>query len=619
MISQPSPIERPSSAGGIAPSPDRRTDSPPLAWLALLSGLAVLLNGWPVPLYYGVHLLLGSVPPILALLLWRTRWAVPMAVLASLRTVTLWGHPWAVVIFSLEMIWLTLAMRRCNGPPSHDGNGRVVLFSIAYWLLLGCPLVLLFYGAVMGIDPANLAVVTVKQAFNGVFNTVLAFGGLILIQALRSGHNHGPGVSLRGVIMALALLAITLPTLLISLAAGHQLEIAVQRGALDGLRTVNLALSRAATGAGETQQLMGQLGEAMAYRRIEANGRVMSSDPDLFRRLDSDFIDGGRSNVHDQDLAILIPRGPGPTLRKWVNGYWSYNRQYGSRATGGTYLVQVVEPARTVVMRLQQQSAALLAVTSAVVVLGAVLSLMVGRRFERECLQVIRPLGGSGGDPLQPLELSAVVELRQVAQLINHRIQQVSRLSNSLRQANDTLRRSRGELKSLLRCDPLTGCGNQEALNQRLQEEVDRCGRSGEPLSCLTIELGDLADIQRQYGRAAVDALLQGLAAAARKRLRRTDHLYRPERQRFVVLAIGCPLAQAQRLGVQLREAMAEVHLIPAPGAIPGGTDLTLRAGLRLGISSLNARHDSGEGLLERSLASLEPIEATGTVAPPST
>jgi len=68
-----------------------------LPWLALLTGLGVLLNAWPVPLYYGIHLLLGSVPPILALLLWRTWWAVPMGLLAALQTWSLWGHPWAVL------------------------------------------------------------------------------------------------------------------------------------------------------------------------------------------------------------------------------------------------------------------------------------------------------------------------------------------------------------------------------------------------------------------------------------------------------------------------------------------------------------------------------------------
>ena len=215
-----------------------RQPGPPPAWLALLAGLGVLLNAWPLPLFYGVHLLLGSVPATLALLLWRTWWAVPLGLMAGLQTWPLWGHPWAVLIFTLEMAWLTLALRRFNGPAGKDGNGRVVLFSMAYWLVLGAPLVLLFYGVVLGLDPTNVQIAAVKQAFNGVLNTVLAFAGLIVVRGLLTARKRSPGVSLRGVIMALALLTILMPSLLISLAAGHQLEIAVQRGALDGLATV---------------------------------------------------------------------------------------------------------------------------------------------------------------------------------------------------------------------------------------------------------------------------------------------------------------------------------------------------------------------------------------------
>lgn len=80
--------------------------------LALLSGLAVLLNALPVPLFYGIHVMLGSVPAIFALLLWPRWWGVAIGVLASLQTWSLWGHPWAVVIFTLEVLWLWLWLRR---------------------------------------------------------------------------------------------------------------------------------------------------------------------------------------------------------------------------------------------------------------------------------------------------------------------------------------------------------------------------------------------------------------------------------------------------------------------------------------------------------------------------
>lgn len=577
--------------------------------MALLAGLGLLLNVWPVPLYYGIQLVLGSVPPILALLLWRTWWAVPMGMLPALQTWKLWGHPWAAVIFSLEMVWLTLAVRRFTAPGQED-NGRVVLFSMAYWLVLGAPLVLLFYGVVLGLDPTNVQIAAVKQAFNGVLNTVLAFAGLIVVRGLLTAGKRSPGVSLRGVIMALALLTILMPSLLISLAAGHQLEIAVQRGALDGLKTMNLLFSQVNARDQNTQLLMKQLGEGLVYRRIEANGTVLSSDPALFQRLDADFHDGGRDNVHEPELAILIPRAKGPTLRKWVKGYWSYSSQYRNTAGGGTSLVEVVEPARPVVIRLQQQSAILLAGAFAVVLLGALASLWLGRRFERDFQQVLIALEEDNAQ-LRPLRLSAVKELRNLTLLINHRLQQVNSLGARLRQANAKLRSSRAELKMLLRCDPLTGCGTREALENRLQEEVDRCGRSGEALSCLVLDVDHLAAINRDHGRRAGDALLQGLTLALRKRLRIADHLFRLQSDCFVVLAIGCPEQAAFELGQQLQTAIASLYITPE-SATGGAGDKKLRISCSMGISCFQPDHDSSDTLLERAQEALATARSRG-------
>jgi diguanylate cyclase (GGDEF)-like protein len=570
--------------------------------LALLSGLAVLLNSLPVPLYFGVQVLLGSVPPILALLLWRTWWAVPMAFLASLQTWAPWGHPWAVVIFTLEMVWLTVAMRRFNGLARNDGNGRVVLFSLAYWLLLGAPLVFLFYGLVLGIDGANVLVVAVKQSFNGVFNTGLAFAALIVIRVVQARRGQGPGLSLRGVIVALALLAITVPTLVISQLAGQQLELAVQEGVLDGLRTVNLAVVRAGVQDPTPALLMRELRNDLAYRRLEPDGQSSSSDPVLFQRLDDAFQDSGRTHVRKGDLALLIPRGNLPPLRKWVNGYWSYSTQV-NRGTGETALVQVVAPARAIVTRMQDQSTWLLATSMSVMALGALIGYWLGGLFDREFQRVIAPLQLQQDAAAMPsLQLSPVLELRNLALLINHRIRQVNRLALQLRQANATLRQSRNDLQQHLNIDPITGCGNRQALQARLKEEFHRCRRSGEPLSCLCLRVDNLVAINRTFGPQVGNTLLQGLTQAARPRLRITDHLFRCG-DAFLVVAIGCPAGHARDLAQSLKNAMEGIYLASSG---PGGPTQELRTRLSFGISSLDADAAGADDLPARARQDLE-------------
>ncbi len=599
--------------GNPAGSPTR---SSTLALLALLSGLAVLLNALPIPLFYGIHVLLGSVPAVYALLLWPRWWGVAIGLLASLQTWPLWGHPWAVVIFTLELVWLWLGLRRPQAGGDPRSNGQVMLLAIGYWLLVGAPLVFAFYGLVMRIDPANVLVVAVKQSFNGVLNTELAFAALVITRALQARHNAGPGLSLRGVIIALALLALTLPTLAISITAGRQLQRAVEQGVLDGLKTISLAVSRVGPDQRTHQLLVEQLANDLAYRRLTTDNRAASTDSALFVRLDGMFGDSGRSQVTNRDLALLIPRGKGPALRKWVNGYWSYSSQY--QHPGGTELVQVVEPAREAVTRMQEQSSQLLAVSLAVVVLGALLSAFVGRRFEREFALVLdpRPCPPQGGDPeepgdsslVPPLRLSPVSELRTLAGQMNQRILEANQLSQALQESNASLQRSQLELERLLTTDPLTGCGNRKALEHRLLEEWHRTRRSGEPLSCLCIALDGVDLAYLEFGAQAGDALLRAAGLALRERLRITDHLFRSSERQFMVIATGCNATDAQNLGRSLIAAICGVWIRPRGDRAGDGPscDLTNRqdpellAMPRVGIASLDPRQDSAESLMQR-------------------
>ena len=153
--SAPPQPSRPPLGSGWASAPGRRVA------VVVLTALAVLGNVCPLPLFFGIHLLLGSTAAVLALLLWRGWTGLAMAVLASLYTWKLWGHPWAIVIFTGELLWLSLAINRWNGPRSNDSNGQIILWDIAYWALIGVPLVLLFYGGILRIDQANVAVVAV--------------------------------------------------------------------------------------------------------------------------------------------------------------------------------------------------------------------------------------------------------------------------------------------------------------------------------------------------------------------------------------------------------------------------------------------------------------------------
>ena len=85
------------------------------AVIAVASGL--VLNLVPLPLFFGVDFLLGSV---ITLVFARVAGLVPVMVVAALisaPTLALWGHPWAIAIFTAEAAFVALAQARYR---SHD-------------------------------------------------------------------------------------------------------------------------------------------------------------------------------------------------------------------------------------------------------------------------------------------------------------------------------------------------------------------------------------------------------------------------------------------------------------------------------------------------------------------
>ena len=556
--------------------------------LALLTGVAVLLNLQPLPLFYGIQVLLGSTLPVLALLLWRTGWSVAMAAVASLVTWKLWGHPWAIVIFTAEMAWLALGLERLSQRGAEAETGSVIPLSISFWLLLGAPMVALFYGLILKIDATNITVTALKQSFNGILNTTIGFVIYISICGLQSRRGKGHGISLRGIIVGLVLMTTTVPTLILTMTSGYQLELAVQQAELDTLKSVSQAVA--------TAKPWGQGVEGtIAYRRIEANGSSISSDPALFARLDTGFTDGGRAHVHPRELSVLISKQPMPTLKKWVNGYWSYSQLHNAPGEDAA-LIQVVQPAVTLVKRMQDQSSYLLSVVLAMLVLGTLASMALGRQFDRELNGMLQPLLANP-DGINNLAPSLISELRTMVRLINQRIQQVRQLTSDLQETNNALRRSHDELEQLNTKDVLTGCGNRNALFQRLNEECLRCRRTGEPLSCITLDVDGLTAINDRFGHEMGDLVLKRVASTVRLRLRITDHFFRSGGDEFVVIATNCNASAAGEMASELQILVRQLVISAPQGRVP--------TSIAVGTSSLEGDDVKPDVLLARSDAAM--------------
>jgi len=122
-------------------------------------------NYFKLSFFHGIDFLFGSIASLIVARLYGVTWAVLCAFLASLHTILIWEHPYAVVIFTLETLFVGWWWRKTN---------NILLLDTIYWGIIGMPLVWLFYGAVMKITVVSVWIIALKQSVNGIFNALIA-------------------------------------------------------------------------------------------------------------------------------------------------------------------------------------------------------------------------------------------------------------------------------------------------------------------------------------------------------------------------------------------------------------------------------------------------------------
>ena len=105
-----------------------------------------------------------------------------------------------------------------------------------------------------------------------------------------------------------------------------------------------------------------------------------------------------------------------------------------------------------------------------------------------------------------------------------------------IKAAQEALRLSKLELERLSITDSLTGLFNRRYFQYRLDQEVERSKRHGDPLSLLLLDLDHFKDVNDRYGHAVGDAVLRTTAELLKGELRRLDVCTRWGGEEFAVI-----------------------------------------------------------------------------------
>ena len=193
---------------------DQSRQSPAKALLfALLAGtLALALNWTPVTLPGGIHLLAGTF-----LVLFTAKcygpWAGSLAgALAVAHTIHLWGHPYGLVLLTLEGFAV--------GWFSHRRHWPALFVDLAFWGLFGLPVLLLLWWLELTPQSVSGWALDIEQPLNGMLAVLFA---RLLIRLLERPANSRiiPPRLLRFELLEVFALISTLPIICLSMVDGR--------------------------------------------------------------------------------------------------------------------------------------------------------------------------------------------------------------------------------------------------------------------------------------------------------------------------------------------------------------------------------------------------------------
>jgi diguanylate cyclase len=201
--------------------------------------------------------------------------------------------------------------------------------------------------------------------------------------------------------------------------------------------------------------------------------------------------------------------------------------------------------------------------------------------------------------------VEAADDLQQIRGLVRSRLDSIDRhlqefrqresaLTAEMRSRNDQMRVRITELEGRARSlqsqlqdeqrlsmiDQLTKVPNRLAYDKRIEEELERCRRFGNPACIAVMDVDHFKRINDTYGHRAGDRVLRAVADCLSGRIRRTDFVARYGGEEFVMILEGTRIDDAMRVVDDMRNAIAGIGFhfrgTPVSITISGGVTVLL-------------------------------------------
>ncbi|MDH5300794.1 MAG: ATP-binding protein [Gammaproteobacteria bacterium] len=354
--------------------------------IALISLLAYAGNLLSLPLLFGVDFLFGSIITLVALRYFGIAVALPVAIIASTYTYFLWGHPYAIIIFSLEIAVVhLLCKKRFSSIAAADG---------VYWLLIGMPIVFIFYGNLLNLGSTATQLIMFKQAINGIINAIVATHLIHLITILTRRFNHQNGVKLelRDVIFSTLLSLSLFAALTIIIHQNQDSLDSSTNNVLTDLKLQTQAVSKYinlhAADNNDPDQLSNTFRDAANIFAGDTQLALLNSNNEILASTtiftaSSIFSDQGSTQTYPSGLQIWWPeRNSMPLMVWWKKALYFYE----STDASNQFRILAARPSLEVMNEIQSHQIDSLKILAIVVFIAAFIAFVISRALS---LQII--------------------------------------------------------------------------------------------------------------------------------------------------------------------------------------------------------------------------------------
>lgn len=146
------------------------TDKKPTLSMTLFSTtifclLGLVGNYANIELFYSINFIFGGIFALWALFTLGLIPAIIVSIVATTYTYFLWGHPFGILIFTTEIIFIHYARYYVKD---------ILIADVLFWILIGSPFGWFAYFDYLDYSYYDTLTILMKQAINGVFNALIA-------------------------------------------------------------------------------------------------------------------------------------------------------------------------------------------------------------------------------------------------------------------------------------------------------------------------------------------------------------------------------------------------------------------------------------------------------------